>query len=145
MTTHTERTPRVQTLSTDPGYQAFTALRLGFTALPILFGIDKFATVLTNDWTKYLASQINDITPGSAQTAMHLVGIVEIIAGLVVLVLPRLGAPVVAAWLAGIILNLLLVGGYGDVALRDFGLMLAALVLTRLAWAYPTSFSAARS
>jgi len=68
---------------------------------------------------------------------MHLVGIVEILAGIVVLVLPRLGGPVVAAWLVGIIVNLLLVGGYGDVAMRDFGLMLAALVLTRLAWAYP--------
>jgi hypothetical protein len=75
---------------------------------------------------------------------MHLVGIVEILAGIVVLVLPRLGGPVVAAWLVGIIVNLLLVGGYGDVAMRDFGLMLAALVLTRLAWAYPASLPGRR-
>jgi hypothetical protein len=145
MTTHTDHAPRVRDLSTDPGYQAFTALRLGFTALPILFGIDKFATVLTNDWTRYLATQVNDLTPGNAEQAMHLVGAIEIVAGLVVLVLPRFGAPLVAAWLAGIILNLLLVGGYGDIALRDFGLMLAALVLTRLAWAYPARLSITRS
>jgi hypothetical protein len=76
---------------------------------------------------------------------MHLVGVIEIVAGLAVLVLPRFGAPLVAVWLAGIIVNLLMVGGYGDVALRDFGLLLAALVLTRLAWAYPTGFRTLRS
>jgi hypothetical protein len=76
---------------------------------------------------------------------MHLVGMIEIVAGLVVFLLPRLGAPLVAAWLAGIIVNLLLIGGYGDVALRDFGLMLAALVLTRLAWAYPARLPRRRS
>jgi uncharacterized membrane protein YphA (DoxX/SURF4 family) len=140
MTTHTHDTERVTPVTTDPGYQAFWALRLGFTALPILFGIDKFAQVLTDDWTRYLASQINDITPGSAANAMHIVGVIEIVAGIAVLVIPRFGAPLVAVWLAGIIVNLLMVGGYGDVALRDFGLMLAALVLTRLAWAYPTGF-----
>ena len=144
MTTHTDRAPRVEPLTSEPGYQAFLALRLGFTALPILFGIDKFAHVLTNDWTRYLASQINDISPGNAEQTMHLVGIIEIVAGLVVLLLPRFGAPLVAAWLGGIIVNLLLVGGYGDVALRDFGLMLAAIVLTRLAWAYPASLPRAR-
>ncbi len=144
MTTHTHDAEQVTTLTTDPGYQAFWALRLGFTALPILFGIDKFAQVLTDDWTRYLASQINDITPGSAATAMHMVGVIEIVAGIAVLVIPRFGAPLVAVWLAGIIVNLLMVGGYGDVALRDFGLMLAALVLTRLAWAYPTGFRAPR-
>ena len=127
MSTPTDRAPHAEPLTSDPGYQAFTALRVGFTALPILFGIDKFVTFLTDDWTRYLATQINDIAPGDSQQAMHLVGVV---------VLPRFGAPLVAAWLGGIIVNLLLVGGYGDVALRDFGLMLAALVLTRLAWAY---------
>ncbi len=145
MTTHTHDAERVTPRTTDPGYQAFWALRLGFTALPILFGIDKFAQVLTDDWTRYLASQINDITPGSAATAMHMVGVIEIVAGIAVLVIPRFGAPLVAVWLAGIIVNLLMVGGYGDVALRDFGLMLAALVLTRLAWAYPTGFRTPRS
>ena len=93
--------------------------------------------MLTDDWTKYLAGQFDDLIPGDAAQAMHLVGIVEIVAGIVVLLLPRLGGPLVAAWLAGIIVNLLIVRGYGDIALRDFGLMLGALVLTRLAWAYP--------
>jgi hypothetical protein len=139
MTTSATPTPvRPAAAVQDPaGYQAFWALRLGFTVLPILFGIDKFATVLTDDWTRYLSSSFNDLIPGSAADAMHLVGVVEIVAGVVVLLLPRLGAPVVALWLAGIIVNLLIVGGYGDVALRDFGLMLAAIVLARLAWAFP--------
>ena len=146
MTTHTTPAPeQVTSLTSDPGFQAFWSLRLGFALLPILFGIDKFALVLTDNWTRYLAPQINDLTPGSAGTAMHLVGVIEIVAGLAVLVLPRFGAPLVAVWLVGIIVNLLMVGGYGDVALRDFGLLLAALVLTRLAWAYPTGFRTLRS
>jgi hypothetical protein len=137
MTTDIDQPRQAAHLTADPGYQAFWALRIGFTALPVLFGADKFAHVLTNDWTRYLATQVDHVIPGNADQAMHLVGVVEIVAGLVVLLLPRLGAPLVAAWLAGIIVNLLLVGGFGDIALRDFGLMLAALVLTRLAWAYP--------
>lgn len=145
MTTHTDHSQQVEPLTSNPGYQAFWALRLGFTALPILFGIDKFANVLTNDWTKYLATQFNDLAPGNAEAAMHLVGAIEILAGIVVLLLPRFGGPLVAVWLAGIIVNLLMVGGYGDVALRDFGLMLAAVVLTRLAWAYPTSLPRKRN
>jgi hypothetical protein len=144
MTTHTDQARPVAPLTEDPGYQVFWALRIGFTALPILFGLDKFAHVLTNDWTRYLATQVNDLIPGNADHAMHLVGAVEIVAGLVVLLVPRFGAPLVAAWLVGIIVNLLLVGGYGDVALRDFGLMLAALVLTRLAWAYPAKLPRTR-
>ncbi|NKZ04980.1 hypothetical protein [Actinomadura latina] len=128
----------------DPGAQAFLALRLGFAVLPVLFGLDKFATILTDDWTRYLAAVFNDVVPGDAGTAMQLVGVVEIIAGLAVLVIPRLGAPLVAAWLGTIIINLIIVGGYGDVALRDFGLMAAALVLTRLAWAYPNGLPARR-
>jgi len=116
-------------------HQVFLVLRIGFTALPILFGLDKFANVLT-DWSKYLAPQIDSIVPGTAHQAMLAVGVVEIVAGLVVAVLPRFGGPLVAVWLAGIILNLILIGGYGDVALRDFGLLVAALGLTRLAWAY---------
>jgi len=137
MTTHTDQARPVAPLTADPGYQAFWALRIGFTALPLLFGADKFAKLLTSDWTRYLAGQVNDLIPGNADQAMQLVGVVEIVAGLAVLLFPRLGAPLVAAWLVGIIVNLLLVGGFGDIALRDFGLMLAALVLTRLAWAYP--------
>src|SRR3954449_3076213 len=135
MSTHAH--PHPHALSTpvatsDPVLQSFWLLRIGFTVAPILFGIDKFATVMT-DWTKYLASQYNDLIPGTATQAMHAVGIVEIAAGLLVAVKPRIGAYVVAAWLAGIILDLLLLGGYGDVALRDFGLMLGALTLGRLA------------
>jgi hypothetical protein len=111
-------------------------LRIAFTVAPILFGLDKFAEVLTNDWTRYLSTEFNDILPGSAADAMHIVGVVEIAAGLVVAVLPRFGGLLVAAWLGGIILNLLLVGGYGDIALRDFGLLIGALALSRLAAAH---------
>ena len=111
-------------------------LRVAFTVAPILFGLDKFAEVLTNDWTRYLSTEFNDILPGSAVDAMHIVGVVEIAAGLVVAVVPRFGGLLVAAWLGGIILNLLLVGGYGDIALRDFGLLIGALALARLATAH---------
>jgi hypothetical protein len=128
--------PTSRRLRTEPALQALTMLRITYAVAPILFGIDKFANVLTNDWTRYLSSQFNDILPGSAATGMHIVGVVEIIAGIVVLLAPRFGGLLVAAWLGGIILNLLLVGGYGDIALRDFGLMMGALTLARLAFAY---------
>jgi hypothetical protein len=128
--------PQPEVLRRDPAAQAFMLLRIAFTVAPILFGLDKFAGVLTDDWTKYLAPQFNDLIPGSAQDAMHLIGAIEIVAGLVVLVAPRFGGALVAAWLGGIIVNLLLVGGYGDIALRDFGLLLGALTLTRLASAF---------
>jgi hypothetical protein len=111
-------------------------LRVAFTVAPILFGLDKFANVLTDDWTRYLSSEYNSILPGSAATGMHIVGVVEVVAGLVVLLSPRFGGFLVAAWLGGIIVDLLLVGGYGDIALRDFGLLLGALTLTRLATLY---------
>ena len=125
--------PTSTTLRGDPVAQAFLLLRIAFTVAPILFGIDKFANVLTDDWTKYLSSEFNSLIPGSAADAMHIVGVVEIAAGLVVAFVPRFGGLLVAGWLGGIIVNLLLVGGYGDIALRDFGLMLGALTLTRLA------------
>jgi hypothetical protein len=128
--------PRSTELRDDPAAQAFVLLRIAFTVAPILFGLDKFAGVLTDDWTRYLSSEFNSLIPGSAADAMHIVGVVEIAAGLVVAAVPRFGGYLVAAWLGGIILNLLLVGGYGDIALRDFGLMLGALTLTRLASAY---------
>ena len=112
--------------------QAFLLLRTVFTVAPILFGLDKFAEVLT-DWERYLAPEFNDLIPGTAHQAMLIVGVVEIAAGLLVAVLPRIGGYVVAAWLAGIILNLLLIGDFYDVALRDFGLLVAALALARLA------------
>ena len=127
--------PSTDTLRRDPVAQAFLLLRIAFTIAPILFGLDKFAGVLTDDWTRYLAPEFNDILPGSAQDAMYFVGVVEIAAGLVVLVAPRFGGLLVAGWLAGIIVSLLLVGGYGDIALRDFGLLLGALTLARLATA----------
>jgi hypothetical protein len=111
-------------------------LRITFTVAPILFGIDKFAEVLNDNWPAYLASEFNDLIPGSAQDAMYAVGVVEILAGVIVLVAPRFGGLLVAGWLAGIIVSLLLVGGYGDIALRDFGLLLGALTLSRLASAY---------
>ncbi|HEX7246237.1 MAG TPA: hypothetical protein VF245_11790 [Solirubrobacterales bacterium] len=122
-------------LKGDPAYQAFTLLRLAFTVAPILFGLDKFFNVMV-DWESYLAPWINDIVPGSASTAMHLVGVVEIAAGLFVALKPRYGAYVVAAWLGGIILDLLTYSGYYDIALRDFGLLLGALTLARLASVY---------
>ena len=121
----------------EPGVQAFTVLRVGFTVAPILFGLDKFFNLMT-DWTQYLAPWINDIVPGTAQQAMYAVGAIEIVAGILVAVAPRIGGYVVAAWLGGIILNLLTAGepGYYDIALRDFGLLLAAFSLGRLALAF---------
>jgi hypothetical protein len=130
--------PALERLRRDPALQAFTLLRIGFTVAPILFGIDKFANVLTDNWTRYLAPEFNDIIPGTAAQAMHAVGVIEIVAGVAVAVMPRFGGLLVAAWLGGIIVNLLLVGGYGDIALRDFGLLLAALTLARLATAFPS-------
>ena len=129
--------PSLTRFKEDPVTQAFTLLRIGFVVLPILMGLDKFAEVMNENWTAYLASEFNDIIPGNAQDAMYAVGVVEILAGLVVLVVPRFGGLLVAAWLGGIILSLLLVGGYGDIALRDFGLLLGALTLFRLASAQP--------
>jgi uncharacterized membrane protein YphA (DoxX/SURF4 family) len=120
--------------SLSPAQQAFLLLRIGFAVAPILFGLDKFAEVLTDDWTRYLAPEFDDIIPGSAEDAMYAVGVIEVAAGVVVAVAPRYGSLLVAGWLGGIIVNLLLAGGYGDIALRDFGLMLGALTLARLAW-----------
>ncbi|WP_128434801.1 hypothetical protein [Streptomyces cyaneus] len=124
-----------QTITTDPGYQAFWILRVGFTVAPVLFGLDKFANLLV-DWPVYLAPWINDIVPGSAQGAMYAVGAIEIVAGLVVAVAPRFGGWLVAGWLAGIIVNLLTIPDYYDIALRDFGLLLGAVALARLAQRY---------
>jgi hypothetical protein len=127
--------PAAETAEADAGRQAYMLLRLAFTVAPIAFGLDKFFDVMV-DWTQYLAPWIDDLLPGDAHDAMHLVGAIEIVAGLVVAFRPRYGGPLVAAWLAGIIVNLLTLSGYYDVALRDFGLLLAALTLSRLAWAY---------
>ena len=125
----------------NPAYQAFLALRIGFVVAPILFGLDKFTNLLA-DWTTYLAPAVDRLVPGSASDAMLAVGVVEIVAGLVVAVRPKIGGYVVAAWLAGIIGNLLLLGDHYDVALRDFGLLLAALALARLATAFQPNHDA---
>src|SRR5215216_2080056 len=119
----------------DARYQAFSLLRLAFTVAPIAFGLDKFFNVLV-DWPNYLAPWINDIAPGSGQQFMYVVGAVEIVAGISVALKPRYGAYIVAGWLAGIIVSLLTYSGFYDIALRDFGLMLAALTLARLASVY---------
>jgi len=117
-------------------HQAFWLLRIAFTVAPILFGVDKF-TDWSVRWPDYLAGWVNDIVPGSGQDLMYAVGVVEIAAGVLVAVAPRIGAFVVAAWLAGIVINLLTVDAprYYDIALRDVGLMLGALTLGRLALA----------
>ena len=118
---------------TDVGAdRAFLLLRTVFTIAPIAFGLDKFAGLLT-DWEQYLAPWINDIVPGDAHAAMLIVGVIEIVAGVVVAVAPRYGGLLVAAWLGGIILNLVTMGEFYDVALRDFGLRVAALALSLLA------------
>lgn len=135
---HADHAPRMLRLGSDGAHDAFLLLRTVFTVAPILFGLDKFAEVMTH-WDKYLAPWINDLVPGDAHTAMLIVGVIEVVAGILVAVAPRWGAYVVALWLLGIIVDLLTLGGYGDVALRDFGLLVAALALGRLA-----SSSAAR-
>jgi len=116
----------------DPTHQAFLLLRTVFTVAPILFGLDKFTNVMT-DWTTYLAPWIDGVVPGDAASAMHIVGVVEIAAGLLVAIAPRIGAYVVALWLAAIIVNLLTLSGFYDIALRDFGLLVGALALARRA------------
>jgi uncharacterized membrane protein YphA (DoxX/SURF4 family) len=144
MTTATVQTPSrriagdgafTDRLAADPAYQAFWLLRVAFTVAPILFGLDKFANVLVN-WEKYLAPWIRDLSPLSATHTMYVVGVIEIVAGVLVAIKPRYAAYLVAAWLGGIIVNLLSYSGFYDVALRDFGLMLGALTLARLASIY---------
>jgi len=120
---------------TNPVAQAFWLLRLGFTLAPILFGLDKFADVLV-DWDRYLAPEFADVLPWTTHELMYAVGVIEIVAGLVVAVRPLFGGYLVAAWLGGIIVNLLMQADYYDIALRDFGLLLGALTLARLARAF---------
>src|SRR5438270_6505642 len=119
----------------DPAYSAYLALRTVFTIAPILFGLDKFFNLLTHPhhWSMYLAGWIDDLVPGTADQLMYAVGVIEIVAGILVAVAPRFGAWVVAAWLAGIIINLVSGPGFYDIALRDFGLLVAAVALARLA------------
>lgn len=122
------------TASTALEARAFQLLRTVFVIAPIAFGLDKFINVLT-DWTAYLAPWINDTVPGNAEQAMYAVGVIEIAAGFLVAVAPRIGALVVAGWLLGIIVNLLTIGDFYDIALRDFGLLVGALALGLLAQA----------
>ena len=119
----------------NPTYQAFLLLRTVFTVAPILFGLDKFTNLLV-DWPVYLAPWIDGLVPGTAQQAMYAVGVIEIVAGIVVALAPRFGAWLVAVWLAAIILNLVTYPGFFDIALRDFGLFVAAVALGRLASHY---------
>jgi uncharacterized membrane protein YphA (DoxX/SURF4 family) len=111
--------------------QAFLLLRTVFTVAPIIFGVDKFTNLLT-DWTIYLAPVATTVVPLPAHSFMYIVGVIEIVAGLAVAVRPRFGSLLVAVWLLGIIVNLLVLGSYFDVALRDFGLLVGALALNRL-------------
>lgn len=127
-------------MKAEPTYAAYVLLHVGFVVLPLWMGIDKFINGLTN-WPGYLAPWIVALLPFSAQTAMYIVGVVEIVAGIAVALKPRYAAYVVTAWLAGIILNLLTYSGFYDVALRDFGLLIAALALALLARVYdPAGF-----
>ena len=122
----------------DPQMQAYALLRTGFTVAPILFGVDKFFDWMV-DWSTYLAPWIDRIMPGTADQFMYFVGGMEIFAGVVVAIAPRYGSLLVAAWLGGIIINLLTHSPprFYDIALRDFGLMLGALTLNRLATSMP--------
>lgn len=124
--------PNLELLRSDPAYQSFVLLRIGFTVLPIAMGVDKFFNVLVN-WEVYLAPWIRHLSPLSATGTMHVVGVIEILAGVAVALKPRYASYVVAGWLGGIVINLLTYSGFYDVALRDFGLMLGALTLARLA------------
>jgi len=118
-------------VASSPGHQAYRILQFGFTAAPILAGLDKFFHLLVN-WDQYLPGVVANVSPIAPHTLMLVVGVIEIVAGIGVALKPRIFAYVVAAWLAVIIINLLLIPGYFDVALRDFGLLLGALALGQL-------------
>jgi hypothetical protein len=119
----------------EPARQAYRILHVGFVVAPVLAGLDKFFNVLV-DWDRYVAPFVTDVLPVSAHTLMLVVGVIEIAAGVLVALRPRLGGYVVAAWLWAIIVNLLIAGDFFDIALRDFGLSLGALALARLAEAF---------
>ncbi|MEQ4565952.1 hypothetical protein [Paenarthrobacter sp. CAP02] len=133
METSTTAMPRA-TFRRNPDRQAFILLRTVFTVAPVVFGLDKFTNLLT-EWTHYLAPVATAVVPVPAQVFMYGVGVVEVVAGILVAARPRVGSLVVAAWLLGIIVNLLVLGAFFDVALRDFGLLIGALALNRLATA----------
>jgi hypothetical protein len=117
--------------ASSPAYQAYQILHFGFTVAPIVAGVDKFLHLLTN-WDQYLPPVVNRMLGGHGHEFMYVVGVIEVIAGIGVFLKPKIFAYVVAAWLGVIIVNLLLIPGYFDIALRDLGLMLGALALGRL-------------
>jgi len=123
-------TTTAPTSQMSPEVTAFRILRLGFTVAPVLFGLDKFFNLMT-DWSRYLPGFVTDATSGSV--VMSVVGIVEIAAGIGVWLRPKIFAYVVAAWLGLIIITLIVAGGFWDVALRDFGLLIGATALGQLA------------
>ena len=118
----------------NPAYQGYQILHWCFVVAPVVAGVDKFFNKLT-EWTMYLWAPLGRLlgTPG---TFMRIAGAIEIVAGFLVAIKPKVGAPIVALWLLGIIVNLLLLGTYFDIALRDFGLFLGALALSRLAFLF---------
>jgi hypothetical protein len=127
--------PESSITSASPAYQAYQILHVGFTAAPVIAGADKFFHLLTN-WDQYLAPVVARLSPIGGHGFMLAVGVIEIIAGLLVALKPKIGGYVVALWLWGIIINLLLIPNYFDIALRDFGLSLGALALARLSAEY---------
>ena len=130
-----DRATRTSSPAAPPARQAYQILLVGFATLPVIAGLDKFFHLLVN-WDQYLAPLASRLLPVSGHTFMLAVGVIEVAAGLLVAFRPRIGAYVVAFWLWGIVINLLLVPGFYDVALRDFGLSLGALALARLSLAF---------
>jgi|ERR1041385_1828037 uncharacterized membrane protein YphA (DoxX/SURF4 family) len=128
---HTTATTTAEKIASSPAHQAYRILQFGFTVAPILAGLDKFLHLLVN-WDQYVPGVVAGISPLPVHTLMFVVGVIEIVAGIGVALKPRIFAYVVAAWLAVIIINLLLIPGYFDIALRDFGLLLGALALGQL-------------
>jgi hypothetical protein len=122
----------------QPAYQAYQILRFGFTLLPIIAGLDKFFDRLT-EWEMYLAPVATQVVPVTSHALMLTIGVIEIIAGLIVAVRPRIGAYIVTLWLWAIVVNLLLARSFYDIALRDFGLSLGALALARLSHEFDLS------
>jgi len=119
----------------NPGYQAYQILHVAFFVAPVLAGLDKFFHLLTN-WDQYLAPVVDRMLGGHGHQFMLAAGVIEIIAGIGVLLKPRIFAYIVALWVVGIIFNLLLIPGFYDIALRDLGLCLGALALGRLSSIY---------
>jgi len=132
---HADAVDEARADAQSPTYQAYQILRIAFTVAPIIAGLDKFLDVLT-DWDKYLAPMANNILGGNGHAFMMVVGVIEIIAGIGVFLKPKIFGYIVGVWLLLIIINLLMIPGYFDVALRDLGLSLGAFALARLSAVY---------